>query len=217
MSVNQATGHSDMPFVATKFISAVQEKQANKGGGNDLYLNPSSVPDGETVRFSPLGDSSLAYAEIWGRTSEGKSKPIRFAEEPTAKELADRAADEGVSLVDKQGNPSKLKQALAMFVWNYSTSSVQLLAVTQTSILETIASLFSDEDVADNPGAWDLDLSRHGTGLDTRYTLTLKPGRRKGTVKAEVDAAWDECVKKGYNLSALLVNGDPTKPAAGLF
>ena len=48
-------------------------------------------------------------------------------------------------------------------------------------------------------------------------TLTLKPGRRKGTVAAEVNAAWDECVKKGYNLSALLVNGDPTKPAAGLF
>lgn len=206
-----------MAFVTKQFVSAVQEKQANKGGGSDLYLNPSSIPDGESVRFSPLGDASLAFAEVWGRTSEGKSKPIRFAEEPTSKELADRAADESVSLVDKQGNPSKLKQALAMFVWNYSTSSVQLLAVTQTSILETIANLFSDEDVADNPAAWDMDLQRHGTGLDTRYTLTLKPGRRKGTVAAEVNAAWDECVKKGYNLSALLVNGDPTKPAAGLF
>ena len=105
-----------MPFVATKFITAVQEKQANKGGGGDLFLNPSSVPDGESVRFTALGDSSLAFLEVWGRSSDGKSKPIRFGEEPTPKELADRAADEGVALIDKQGNPSKLKQALAMFV-----------------------------------------------------------------------------------------------------
>jgi hypothetical protein len=206
-----------MPFVSTKFITAVQQKQANKGGGVDIYLNPSSVPDGESVRFSPLGNSSLDFAEIWGRSSDGKSKPIRFAEEPTSKELADRAADEGVSLIDKNGSPSKLKPGLAMFVWDYATSSVRLFQATQASILETVANLFSDEDVADNPAAWDLELQRFGQGLETRYTLTLKPGKRKGTVAAEVDAAWKECEKQGYNLEALLVNGDPTKAAAGLF
>jgi hypothetical protein len=204
-------------FISTKFIASTKERQANKGGNTDLYLNPSSVPDGENVRFSPVGPASLAFLEVWGRSSDGKSKPIRFAEEPTSKELADRAADEGVSLIDKQGSPSKLKQALAFWVWNYSTSSIQLFQATQASILETLASLFSDEDVADNPGAWDLELARFGQGLETRYQLTLKPGKRKGTVAAEVDAAWKECESKGYNLEALLVNGDPTKAAAGLF
>jgi hypothetical protein len=206
-----------MSFVPKTFISSVKERQANKGGNTDLYLNPSSVPDGESVRFSPVGDASLAFMEVWGRSSDGKSKPIRFAEEPTPKELADRAADEGVTLIDKSGSPSKLKQALAMWVWNYATNSIQLFSATQTSILETFANLFSDEDVADNPAAWDLELQRFGQGLDTRYTLTLKPGKRKGTVAAEVDAAWKECEKQGYNLQALLVNGDPTKAAAGLF
>jgi hypothetical protein len=67
-----------MPFVSQQFISTTKERQANKGGGNDLYLNPSSIPDGESVRFSPVGDASLAFLEVWGRTSEGKSKPIRF-------------------------------------------------------------------------------------------------------------------------------------------
>jgi len=206
-----------MPFVSKQFIASTKERQANKGGGGDLYLNPSSVPDGESVRFSPVGPASLAFLEVWGRSSDGKSKPIRFAEEPTSKELADRAADEGVTLIDKSGSPSKLKQALAMWVWNYATNSIQLFSATQTSILETFANLFSDEDVADNPAAWDLELQRFGQGLDTRYTLTLKPGKRKGTVAAEVDAAWKECEKQGYNLQALLVNGDPTKAAAGLF
>ena len=199
-----------MPFVSTKFVSATKERQANKGG-SDLFLNPSSTPDGGSVRFSPVGDAALDLFEIWGRSGEGKPVCLRFSDEPTAKELADRAADEGVQLIDKQGAPTKIKAALAFWVWNYETSSVQLFYASQASILETLASLFSDEDVAEDPGAWDLELSRNGQGLDTRYSVVLKPGKRKGTVKAEVDAAWAECEKAGYNLSALISGGDPTK------
>ena len=206
-----------MGFVSNKFVTAVKEKAANKGGGSDLFLNPSSTPDGGSVRFSAAGEKSLEFFEIWGRTRDGKPRSLRFAEEPTTKELNDRAADEGIDLLDKQGNPTKIKQALAFWVWNYETSSIQLFQATQTSILETLASLFSDEDVAADPGAWDLELTRNGQGLDTRYQLVLKPGKRKGTVKAEVDAAWAECVAHGWNLDALLVGGDVTKPAGGLF
>lgn len=199
-----------MGFVSDRFITTTKERQANKGG-SDLFLNPSSVTDGGSIRFSPVGSSSLDCFEIWGRTPDGKPKCIRFADEPTSKELQDRAADEGIDLIDKQGNPTKLKAAIAFWVWNYETSSVQLFYASQASILETIASLFADEDVAADPGAWDLELQRNGTGLDTRYSLILKPGRRKGAVKAEVDAAWAECEAKGYNLGALLTGGDPTK------
>jgi hypothetical protein len=205
-----------MGFVSSKFVSATKERQANKGG-SDLFLNPSSVPDGGSIRFSPVGSSALDLFEVWGRSSEGKPVCLRFSDEPTAKELADRANDEGVQLVDKQGNPTKVKAALAFFAWNYEASAIQLFYASQASILETLASLFSDEDVAEDPGAWDLELSRNGQGLDTRYSLVLKPGRRKGLVKSEVDAAWAECDKRGWHLEALLVNGDPTKPAGGLF
>jgi hypothetical protein len=199
-----------MGFVSNKFVTATKERAANKGG-SDLFLNPSSTPDGGSIRFSAVGDKALDLFEIWGRTSDGKPTCLRFAEEPTAKELADRATDEGVQLVDKQGNPTKVKAALAFWVWNYEASAIQLFYAAQAGILETLASLFSDEDVANDPGAWDLELSRNGQGLDTRYSLVLKPGKRKGPVKAEVDAAWAECEKQGYNLSALLSGGDPTK------
>ena len=205
-----------MPFVSTKFDSATKERQANKGG-SDLFLNPSSTPDGGSIRFSPVGDAALDLFEIWGRSSEGKPVCLRFSDEPTAKELADRAADEGVQLIDKQGQPTNCKAALAFFCFDYESASIRLFYASQASILETLASLFSDEDVAEDPGAWDLELSRNGQGLDTRYSLVLKPGKRKGTVKAEVDAAWAECEKAGWNLESLLVNGDPTKPAGGLF
>lgn len=199
-----------MPFVSDRFVTATKERAANKGG-SDLFFNPSSVADGESKRFSPVGDKSLDCFEIWGRDSEGKPKCIRFEEEPTSKELEDRTNDEGIQLIDKQGKPTKLKAALAFWVWDYDTSSVKLFYAAQASILETLASLLSDEDVAEDPGSWDFELSRNGTGLDTRYQLVLKPGRRKGTVKAEVEAAWQECFKEGYNLGALLTGGDPTK------
>ena len=198
-----------MSFVSERFANVVKD---SKSAGGDLYLNPSSLGDGESVRFSPLGDKSLEFFEIWGRNSEGKAKSLRFPEEPTDTELNDRANDEGIKLVDQRGNPSKLKPALAFWVWDYGTSSVRLFQASQVTILETLAGLFCDEDVAADPSAWDFELSRTGTGQkDTKYSVMLKPGKRKGTVKAEVDAAWEECVNEGYNLDALLSGGDPTK------
>lgn len=197
-----------MPFVSDRFVTAIKEKKSSSGG-TDLFLNPGSLSDGDSVRFSPVGDKSLDYVEIWARSSEGRPKCLRFAEEPTTKELNDRAADEGVQLIDQKGQPTRPKQALAFFVFNYSTNSIQLFQASQVSILDTLAALFSDEDVANDPGAWDFELQRTGTGMDTRYTLVLKPGKRKGAVKAEVEAAWEECLKEGANLSALLTGGDP--------
>lgn len=204
-----------MPFVSERFITTVKEKKS--ATNSDLFLNPGGLNDGETVRISPVGDKSLDFYEVWGRTSEGKPKCLRFSEEPTSKELNDRAADEGVSLVDQRGNPTRLKQALAFWVWNYGTESVQLFQASQASILDTLAALLSDEDVANDPGAWDFELNRTGQGMDTRYTVVLKPGKRKGAVATQINGAWQECVEGGWNLEALLVGGDPTKPAGGLF
>jgi hypothetical protein len=198
-----------MPFVSDRFVTAVKDKKSS--GSGDLYLNPGSLSDGDTVRFSAVGDASQDFFEIWGRTSEGKPKSLRFAEEPNPKELADRAADEGVTLIDQKGQPTRLKQALAFWVWDYAAEKVRLFQASQVSILDTLAALFSDEDVANDPGAWDLELNRTGTGMDTRYSVVLKPGKRKGAVAAQVNAAWEECVAEGYNLSALLTGGDPTK------
>ncbi|MGA1753275.1 MAG: hypothetical protein ACO395_07945 [Pontimonas sp.] len=198
-----------MPFVSERFVTAIKDKKSS--GTNDLYLNPGSLNDGETVRFSPVGDASLDFYECWGRNAEGRPKCLRFSEEPTPKELQDRANDEGVALVDQKGQPTRLKQALAFWVWNYTTSSVQLFQASQVSILETLGALLSDEDVSKEPGSWDFELTRTGTGMETRYTVVLKPGKRKGAVAAEVTAAWEECLSEGYNLQALLTGGDPTK------
>ena len=198
-----------MPFVSERFVNAIKDKKSS--GGTDLFLNPGSLTDKETVRFHPLGDKSLDFVEIWGRTSEGRPKCLRFSEEPTTKELNDRAADEGVQLIDQKGQPTRLKHALAFWVWNYGTNSVQLFQASQVSILESLAALLSDPDVVKNPLIWDFELTRTGTGMDTRYTVLLKPGKRKGPLGEQIDAAWEQALQEGYNLEALLTGGDPTK------
>lgn len=198
-----------MAFVSDRFVTSLKEK---KGSGNsDLYLNPASISPGDTVRFSPVGNKSLDFYEIWGRTADSKPKCLRFAEEPTPKELQDRATADGISLVDKSGQPTRPKQALAFWVWNYTTESVQLFQASQVSILTTLGALLSDEDVSKDPGAWDFEMSRTGVELDTRYSVVLKPGRRKGAVAEKVNEAWEKCHQDGYNLDALLTGEDPTK------
>jgi len=197
-----------MGFASSRLVAL---KDRPKATGASSYLNPGSLADGESVRFSPVGESSIDFFEVWGRTADGKPKCLRFSDEPTTTELNQRAKSEGVELIDQRGNPTKMKMAMAFFVWNYNTSSVQLFQASQVGILETLASLFSDEDVANDPGAWDLELTRSGTGMETRYQVVLKPGKRKGPVKAEVDAAWEEAEAEGYNLSALISGGDPFK------
>ena len=204
-----------MPFASARLIALKDRATESKGG--DLYLNPGSLTDGQSVRFSPVGDKALDYYEIWVDIGD-KRKPLRFAEKPTDKELAAILEDNGAVLKeDKYGRVPYPKLAMAFWAWNYETSSIQLFSANQVTILETLASLMSDEDVAADPGAWDFELSRTGTADTTRYSLILKPGKRKGAVAKEVQAAWEECEANGYNLQALLVGGDPFKPAGEIF
>ncbi|MFZ9656126.1 MAG: hypothetical protein ACO29V_10785 [Limnohabitans sp.] len=210
-----------MPFISSKLTSAVAERKAARTGGSS-YLNPTGLGDGETVRFAPLGTASLTGWEAWLTTSEGKRKPCRFNDEPTVSELSERAKSEGGSFTDQYGNPSKPKLFIAFFVWNYEHQQVQLFQASQSSIVEQLENQLSDQEVAEDMESWDLELTRAGTGLDTRYTLMLKPGRRKrgGKLTAEgasAQAAWEAAEAEGYNLEALLTGGDPFKAGAGLF
>lgn len=204
-----------MPFVSTSFVKQV--KESSSGSANkDLYLSPSSCPSGGTIRFSPLGDKSLEYFEIWGVNGEGKRRVLRFQEEPSPSEMLTIAQDQGVTLTEQDGRPSKIKRGLAFWVWNYEQEAIQLFNATQMTVLDQLASIFSDEDVAEAPGAWDIQIDRTGSGpTDTRYMVNLKPGKRKGTIATQVDAAWAE-VADEYCIENLLSGNDPTKKLDGV-
>ena len=49
--------------------------------------------------------------------------------------------------------------------------------------------------------------------MDKRYSVTPMPGkRRQPKIESQVDAAWQK-VEAGFDLKALLMGGDPFKPA----
>jgi hypothetical protein len=219
-----------MPFISSDFISAVKDRPSSKA--DTIYLNPNELEPGDKgkARFSPVGNTSLDFCEAWATDADGKPRCLKFSEEPTPAELRARIEDEGLKPVDSHGKPTVVKRTLAMWVWLYGTGEgtnaekaigeIKLLQIRQVTILETLASLFSDSDVAEHPESWDFELIKlpKSTERDIqKYMLTLKPGRRKGAVAKEVAAAWEEAEKQGYNLNALVVGGDPTKAAGGLF
>jgi len=75
--------------------------------------------------------------------------------------------------LDKGGKPSR-KYFWAMAVWNYDTKQVQVLEITQSSIMNTLFNL-------ENNGKWgdlknyDITVTKKGDGLDTEYNTVPNP------------------------------------------
>lgn len=97
--------------------------------------------------------------ETWDEEG-GKRKPYRA-----------KTYQEGVNLPSKDG---KVKEFHAFIVWDYETSMVRLLNVTQKSIQEWIYNQTLESDWSD-PTQYDIVIKRKGKGLDdTKYFCTAK-------------------------------------------
>ena len=95
----------------------------------------------------------------------------------------------------------------ALRVWNYQTSSVAVLELTQKGMLSELAVLANDPEWGD-PTRYDLSITRTGEGLETRYAITPKPARDVSPEVLDADAAMT------VNLDALYTGDDPFAPAA---
>ncbi len=76
--------------------------------------------------------------------------------------------------LDKKGNPTKPKHFWAFVVWNYDTSSVQVLHIAQKSVQTDILNLVNDADWG-NPMDYDIKVNRSGKELLTKYQVSPKP------------------------------------------
>jgi len=151
------------------------------GGG---YMK---LTDGDNV-FRVLSSAIVGY-EYW--TTE--NKPVRsktpFDETPNIKS-------------NKDGSPQKVKHFWAFVVWDYQTKNVEILQLTQSSIQGAITNLVKDADWGD-PKAYDIKISRTGSGIETEYAVNPKPHK---AVDAEIVKAYEE---KEINLEALYTGGNP--------
>lgn len=134
-------------------------------------------------------DSAITGFEWWEEDQNGGRKPHRR-----------RTFQEAV----KQGQ-EPIKHFWAFPVWNYATQSVQILEITQKSVMAMITSYVNNEDWGD-PKEYDLTVNREGDGFDTEYTVIASPHKK---VTDEVVQAYKNT---SINLNALYEGKDPFQP-----
>ena len=133
--------------------SVLEVRDASKSTGGGNYLNPSSIDKDQTVRITILGTKSLGGYECWV-TKEGKRFSMKFKTEPTREDLKARADEEGVELTGDE----KPKGFYAFFVWNYEEECVQVFQFSQQGLIDPIISNLSDEEISQEPHAYDFKL-----------------------------------------------------------
>jgi len=191
------------------FLSKQASATVSSSGTGGGYLQVSKLADGGSVRFALLSDEPLEFYECWG-TDGSSTKPFRFDFEPTPEDVATEMGD--FEPREGRGGPGTIdiKFAIAIPVYNYDTGNVQVLSLTQKSIIKEIDQISQEEDYADLT-AWDFNLSKKGSGLLTEYKL--RPAPRKKGAQEHIDAAWIEAKSNGFDLGRLLTGGNPFKAA----
>jgi hypothetical protein len=189
------------------FLSKAASAAVTSNGSGGGYLSLSKLPDGGSVRFALLSDEPLEGYEVWGQ-SNGQSKPFRFPEEPTPEDVAVELGD--FEPREGRGGPGTVdvKFFIAVPIYNYESGKVQVLQITQKSILKEIDQISQMEDYAELL-AWDFTISKKGSGLTTEYTV--RPVPRKKGAQEHIDAAWLEAKSEGFDITRLMTGGNPFK------
>ena len=192
-----------MPFLSQKASSAVA---GGTGGG---YLNPSKIQSGSSVRFALLSDQPLEFFECWGEAEDGSVKPFRFAEDPSDADIKEEMGDAYSRRLNREGTaPEGVKFAIAAPVYNFDTEGVQIMQLSQKSIIRELDGISQMEDYA-NLLEHDFVLGKEGNGLNTEYSLRPVP-RKKGSEKA-IGGAWTEARESGFDIGRLLTGENPFK------
>lgn len=90
----------------------------------------------------------------------------------------------------------------AFVIWNYEINAIQIMEITQKTIMNPIKALVDNKKWGD-PKNYDITITKTGDGLETEYSVMPNP---QGEVQKEI---LDEYEAKPVRLEALFVNGDP--------
>lgn len=107
-------------------------------------------------KFRVLSAPVMGY-EYWVE-KEGKPSPVRVKEYP-------------VALPGNLKKDSKIKFFWAFIVWNFDTKAVEILELTQSSIIAAIQALVNSEEWG-SPEGYTITVTRTGEKLDTEYSIT---------------------------------------------
>ena len=178
------------------------------GGGRNDYLSPSKVKADGQVRFCILAPEPLCYFEVWGEDETGKGKPFRFAAEASTDEIEQEMGANYRRRLKDDGTEEPQKFAIAMPIYNFDIKRVQVLSLTQKGLQKELDEISQVEEYSDMT-EWDFIMTKAATVSPDMYGL--RPVPRKKDSQAAVDAAWNEAVSNGFDITRLLTGGHPFK------
>lgn len=135
-------------------------------------------------KFRILSSAIIGYE--WWTESESGRKPGRA-------KTFEEAVEQGTE---------PIKHFWAFVVWNYQDQMVQILELTQKTIMSSIKALVDEEDWGD-PKEYDISVTRTGEKLETTYSVTPSP--KKELSEEIVNAYMDTKI----DLTQLYSGGDP--------
>lgn len=156
----------------------------------------------EENRFRVLG-SAIHGWELWVK-EEGaeKAKPIR-----RHKDIDFTSEERENADVNRFTGKKKIPQYFWAFpVWNYQTEKVEILEVTQTTVMEGIEDYLDDPDYGADPKQYDLVVTRDDSGEITKYRVKAKPP------KPMEDGMMEMYKEMNIQLDALFEGKDPFNP-----
>ena len=175
------------------FLDGIQKiKSSNNSGGNYMKLQAGA----NQFRIVGSGDDKPNPGFIqgmlgWANNDDGSRRPFRWR----------------VDDVPPRNFDEKPKEFIAMLVWNYKESRIQVLELTQEGLKRELFTLAEDEEWGD-PRKYDISITKSGEKLETTYALTPKPHKKRAD---EIN----EAVKNlKVNLAALYSGGDPFEETA---
>ena len=153
-----------------------------KGKSNYMRLEPGQN------KFRIVSPAVTGF-EYWNTDN----KPVRLKNSPDNKPADVRMNEDGSYTI---------KHFWAFTVINRWNNQLQVLELTQSSIMRNLTSLIESEDWGD-PTGYDISVDRQGQKLDTKYTV--QPSPHKPLTPAEQKMVDETSV----NLDALFSGGDP--------
>lgn len=162
--------------------------------------NYMSLEDGDNV-FRILGSfkdkTAIQGVEYWTEEN-GQATPHRIHVNETLPKYTPKMGKFG---------PDKPKYFWAFPVWNYADKKVQILSITQKTILRDIKKYIENPKWG-NPSAYDFIISKEKNGEKTEYATTVNPKEKLEDGILEMYKAMD------ITIEALFTNGDPFAEAS---
>ncbi|WPP51777.1 hypothetical protein [Catalinimonas niigatensis] len=140
-------------------------------------------------RFRFVGDpvsGFIFFGKVEREDGTESTKPYRRREaegEFSVEEMINRNVR-----MKKDGEMEGQKYFIASLVYNYQKEKLQVLEITQKSILKAIKSYVESEEYG-HPGGYDLTVEKKGEGLNTEYTVVVSPPK---PLSAEIEEALGE-------------------------